>query len=103
MNRPIKTGREILTRVLDALLDSSDCYFPHRGAQPIGADGIANWSARRTVSKLLRDGRAAELPDNTEASVLPVSVESVPEMMSETLSEVPAGWELQSTLFGRSL
>ena len=40
------------------LLDSPDCYFPFRGAGTIGADGIANWEARQTVSRLLREGSA---------------------------------------------
>ena len=56
MHKPLKPGREILRRVMAVLLDSPDCYFPFRGASTIGADGIANWEARQTVSRLLREG-----------------------------------------------
>jgi hypothetical protein len=88
VNKPLKPGREILTRVLDALLDSTDCYFPYRGAPAINADQTANWSARQTVSKLLREGRAAELPDSIETGVLPVSVESVPDVDAISFDEL---------------
>jgi hypothetical protein len=77
VNKPCKTGREILVRVLDALLESPDAYFPYRGAPAITADGVANWEARQTISKLLREGHV-EQPDSIEVSVLP-AVESVPE------------------------
>ena len=56
MNKPIKEGRWILSRVLAALLDSPECFYPHRGASALTADNIANWEARETVSKLLREG-----------------------------------------------
>ena len=56
MNRPLKPGREILTRVMSALL--VDAYYPHRGAPSITAEQTDNWSARQTVSRLLREGAA---------------------------------------------
>ena len=59
MNKPIKEGREILRRVMDALLDSPDCYVPVRGPwMPLTEGQEANWHARQTVSRLLRDGAA---------------------------------------------
>ena len=54
MNKPIKEGREVLRRVMSALL--VDAYYPHRGAPSITADQTDNWSARQTISKLLREG-----------------------------------------------
>lgn len=71
MNKPIKEGREILSRILESLLDSPDCYYPHRSAPAITADEQANWSARQTVSQLLREGNRAERPDSIEVSGLP--------------------------------
>ena len=56
MNKPIKEGREILARVMSALL--VDAYYPHRGAPSITAEQEANWQARQTVSRLLREGAA---------------------------------------------
>ena len=56
MNKPIKEGREILQRVMDALL--VDAFYPYRGAPSITAEQTDNWSARQTISKLLREGSA---------------------------------------------
>ena len=58
MHKPLKPGREILRRVMSALLESPDCFYPYRGASELTADNIANWEARETVSKLLREGAA---------------------------------------------
>ena len=54
MNRPLKPGREILRRVMDALL--VDAFYPYRGAPSITAEQADNWVARQTISKLLREG-----------------------------------------------
>lgn len=87
MNKPNKTGREVLVRVMAALLAADDCYIPYRGAQPIGADGVANWEARQTISKLLREGSvivpcrecgAGECTDCTLERLGVPSVESLP-------------------------
>ena len=56
MNAPIKEGREILARVMSALL--VDAFYPYRGAPSITAEQTDNWSARQTISKLLREGAA---------------------------------------------
>ena len=59
MNAPIKEGREILARVMSALVDAPECYIPVRGPWlPLTEAQTANWDARQTVSKLLRDGDA---------------------------------------------
>ena len=59
MNTPIKEGREILARVMSALVDAPECYIPVRGPWlPLTEAQTANWEARQTVSKLLRDGDA---------------------------------------------
>ena len=59
MNIPIKEGREILARVMAALVDAPECYIPVRGPWlPLTEAQTANWEARQTVSKLLRDGDA---------------------------------------------
>ena len=59
MNAPIKEGREILARVMSALVDAPECYIPVRGPwMPLTEAQTANWEARQTVSKLLRDGDA---------------------------------------------
>ena len=59
MNAPIKEGREILARVMAALVDAPECYIPVRGPWlPLTEAQTANWEARQTVSKLLRDGDA---------------------------------------------
>ena len=85
MRAPIKEGREILTRVLDALLDSPDCYFPFRGAPAITANQSDNWHARQTVSKLLREGSVDLETDAPQveailvpAVALPVDVDAMP-------------------------
>ena len=56
MHKPLKEGREILTRVMDALL--VDAFYPYRGAPSITAEQADNWAARQTISKLLREGAA---------------------------------------------
>ena len=59
MNAPIKEGREILARVMAALVDAPECYIPVRGPWlPLTEAQTANWEARQTVSNLLRDGDA---------------------------------------------
>ncbi|MGB8834103.1 MAG: hypothetical protein WCC95_18275 [Candidatus Sulfotelmatobacter sp.] len=59
MNIPIKEGREILARVMSALVDAPECYIPVRGPWlPLTEAQTANWEARQTVSKLLRGGDA---------------------------------------------
>ena len=59
MNTPIKEGREILARVMSALVDAPECYIPVRGPWlPLTEAQTANWEARQTISKLLREGSA---------------------------------------------
>lgn len=59
MNTPTKEGREILARVMAALVDAPECYIPVRGPWlPLTDAQQANWDARQTVSNLLRDGDA---------------------------------------------
>jgi hypothetical protein len=59
MDKPIKEGREILMRALAALIDAPECYVPVRGPWvPLSDAQTANWDARQTISKLLRDGSA---------------------------------------------
>ena len=94
MHKPIKEGREILTRVMDALLESLDAYFPYRGAPAITADGVANWDARQTISKLLRDGDAELL---SVVDDLPLDV-PLNDTELETLNEL-RGIDAQGGLF----
>ena len=54
MHTPLKPGREILTRAMEALL--VDAFYPYRGAPSITAEQADNWAARQTISKLLREG-----------------------------------------------
>jgi hypothetical protein len=56
VNKPIKEGREILRRVMAALL--VDAFYPYRGAPSITVEQEENWHARQTVSRLLREGSA---------------------------------------------
>ena len=59
MNTPIKEGRQILARVMSALVDAPECYIPVRGPWlPLTEAQTANWEARQTISKLLREGAA---------------------------------------------
>jgi hypothetical protein len=59
VNTPIKEGREILARVMSALVDAPECYIPVRGPWlPLTDAQQANWEARQTISKLLREGSA---------------------------------------------
>jgi hypothetical protein len=59
VNAPIKEGRQILARVMSALVDAPECYIPVRGPwMPLTDAQTANWEARQTISKLLREGTA---------------------------------------------
>ena len=94
MHKPLKPGREILRRVMDALL--VDAFYPYRGAPSITAEQADNWSARQTISKLLREGAVDLTPDVEEIS----SAQSFEQDLEETekrarMEAKPA----QSTLF----
>ena len=97
MNTPIKEGREILARVMSALLDAPECYIPIRGPWlPLTEAQTANWEARQTISRLLRDGAIDLTPDVEEIS----SAQSFEQDLEETekrarMEAKPA----QSTLF----
>ena len=59
MNTPIKEGRQILARVMSALVDAPECYIPVRGPWlPLTEAQTANWDARQTIGRLLREGAA---------------------------------------------
>ena len=59
MNAPIKEGREILARVMAALVDAPECYIPVRGPwMPLTDAQTANWEARQTIAGLLCHGVA---------------------------------------------
>ena len=45
-------GQAILSRVLDALLDSPDCFYQTRSASFVDAIHGANWQARTDVLRL---------------------------------------------------
>jgi hypothetical protein len=58
-----------------------------------------NSAQRREVAREIWAEVRAERPDSIEAPTT-VPVESIPEFTVEQLLEVPAGWEMQSNLFG---
>ena len=97
MNTPIKEGRQILARVMSALVDAPECYIPVRGPWlPLTEAQTANWEARQTISRLLRDGAIDLTPDVEEIS----SAQSFEQDLEETekrarVEAKPA----QSTLF----
>jgi hypothetical protein len=67
MNAPIKEGREILARVMAALVDAPECYIPVRGPWlPLTEAQTANWDARQTIGRLLREGAIDLTPDVEE-------------------------------------
>ena len=81
MNTPIKEGRQILARVMSALVDAPECYIPVRGPWlPLTEAQTANWEARQTISRLLRDGAIDLTPDVEEIS----SAQSFEQDLEET-------------------
>ena len=97
MNIPIKEGREILARVMSTLVDAPECYIPVRGPWlPLTEAQTANWEARQTIGRLLREGAIDLTPDVEEIS----SAQSFEQDLEETekrarMEAKPA----QSTLF----
>ena len=97
MNTPIKEGRQILARVMSALVDAPECYIPVRGPwMPLTDAQTANWDARQTIGSLLREGAIDLTPDVEEIS----SAQSFEQDLEETekrarVEAKPA----QSTLF----
>lgn len=56
----IEDRREILERVLQALLADPDCFYPVRGAlKSLTPDEIANWEARESIMTLKRTFKVA--------------------------------------------
>jgi hypothetical protein len=73
LNIPVKEGREKLERILSALVDAPECYIPVRGPWvPLSDAQQANWEARQTISKLLREGTAELTP--VDESAVPESI-----------------------------
>ena len=101
MNAPIKEGREILARVMAALVDAPECYIPVRGPwMPLTDAQTANWEARQTISRLRREG-AADL-DAIEEEVAEVYEADEAFIPGDDSEETPARMEAkpaQSTLF----
>ena len=92
MNAPIKEGREILARVMSALVDAPECYIPVRGPWlPLTDAQRANWEARQTIGRLLREG-AVDLSE-TIGEFSPVALDV--EWEAQHMEAKPA----QSTLF----
>ena len=46
-------GRAILRRILDALLDAPECFYPVRGQGMATGEQLAWWEARNTVVRAL--------------------------------------------------
>ena len=90
MHKPLKPGREILRRVMEALL--VDAYYPHRGAPSITVEQEENWHARQTVSRLLREGAV----DLEEVQAVEVEVEEVSVPAVDTW-DVVKDWTAEGT------
>jgi hypothetical protein len=90
VNTPIKEGREILARVMSALVDAPECYIPVRGPWlPLTEAQTANWEARQTISKLLREG-SAELDAIVDAIPLDLPLNDKEVETLDTLRRIEA-------------
>ena len=63
-------GRAILLRILDALLDAPECFYPVRGHSMATGEQLAWWEARNTVVNALSSDPLPAEPDASSAPVV---------------------------------
>ena len=74
-------GRAILRRILNALLDAPECFYPVRGQGMATGDQLAWWEARNTVVRALASDplpATEDVPDNADSFEDLIRVNPVP-------------------------